>query len=67
MKSINEDYMTNYQISNLFRFHRNQSEAKVASPFIVRMLYDDNMTYNIVEATSEVTGKSLTFCRSTPA
>lgn len=34
---------------------RNLSEARVASPFIVRMLYDDNMTYNIVEAASEVT------------
>ena len=32
------------------------SEAQVASPFIVRMLYDDNMTYNIVDAASEVTG-----------
>ncbi len=30
----------------------------MASPFIVRMLYDDNMTYNIVEAASEVTGTS---------
>ena len=43
-------------VTPMFSLLRNQSEAKVASPFIVRMLYDDNMTYNIVEAASEVTG-----------
>ena len=40
----------------IFLSFRNVSQAQVASPFIVRMLYDDNMTYSIVDAATEVTG-----------
>lgn len=40
-----------------FYLSRILADAKVTSPFIVRMLYDNNMTYNIVEAASEVTGE----------
>jgi hypothetical protein len=37
------------------------SEARVASPFILRMLYDDRMTYNIVETASQVLGKVVQY------
>ena len=41
-----------------FLIDRLLADAKVTSPFIVRMIYDNNMAYNIVEAAAEVTGRS---------
>ena len=40
-----------------FSFPRQLSQNRLGSPFIVRMLYDDRITYNIIDAASETLGK----------
>ena len=40
---------------------RNLPDTRVTSPFMLRMLYDDRIAYNIVETASEVLGKGISY------